>query len=336
MKKILIIIGFIALLISTFYFGLQLGRRSDSEEILSNIPNLPRPTPLAIYTIDALSENNNFGGKLEISDQLADEEKFTSYLFKFQFKPNPESDEEKMTTGQINIPKGAVKFPMILMIRGYIDQSIYKTGDGTKRAAEVFAQNGYITIAPDFLGYAGSSEESGNIFETRFQTYTTILSILSSIEQVEGWDNKNIFIWAHSNGGQIALTTLEISGRSIPTTLWAPVSKPFPYSVLYFTDDSQDHGKLIRSELAKFEEDYDVEKYSLTNYFDRINSPLQIHQGTGDKSVPLEWSNNLVKTLKNKEKDVIYFTYTGADHNLQPNWNQVVARDLLFFRKHLK
>ena len=53
--------------------------------------------------------------------------------------------------------------------------------------------------------------ESSDIFESRFQTYTTVLTLAKSLDSLEKWDQKNIFIWAHSNGGQIVLTFLAAS-----------------------------------------------------------------------------------------------------------------------------
>jgi dipeptidyl aminopeptidase/acylaminoacyl peptidase len=50
-----------------------------------------------------------------------------------------------------------------------------------------------------------------------------------------------------------------------------------------------------------------------------------------DEAVPKVWSDNLSKALKGKEKTVNYFVYPGADHNMKPNWDSVVMRDLEFF-----
>jgi dipeptidyl aminopeptidase/acylaminoacyl peptidase len=145
-------------------------------------------------------------------------------------------------------------------------------------------------------------------------------------------DPAKVGIWGHSNGGQIALTILEILGRPLPATLWVPVSKPFPYSILYYTDEADDHGKLLRKRLADFEKDYDTELYSLTNYVDRITGPVQLHQGTSDESVPKSWSDELASGIP----DINYFTYPGADHNMLPAWNTVVARDVVFFTERVK
>lgn len=291
------------------------------------------PRPLDKYTVEALSKKEISPVKLELGEISKEENSFTSYLFSFSFDPSLEGKDKKKVTGLINVPKGEGPFPTIVMFRGYVDQKLYKTGDGTRRAAEYFVKNGFLTIAPDFLGYGESDPESSNIFESRFQTYTTALVLLKSVTTLDQVDTNNISIWGHSNGGQVALTVLEITEGDYPTVLWAPVSKPFPYSILYYTDESDDRGKLIRHELAGFEENYDVELYSLTNYLDRIKAPLEIHQGTADDAVPVDWTDSLVKNLKEVKLEPKYYKYGGADHNLQPAWNTVVNRNISFFRE---
>lgn len=291
--------------------------------------------PLEKYAFENLSQTIIDSGNLEIRDTLKETDDFNSHLFIFEFNPNLDRKIYKKVTGQINIPKEGDSFPLIIMLRGYIDKTLFRTGDGTRNASEFFAKNGFITIAPDFLGYGNSDKEAENIFEVRFQTYVTAISLLNSIDQIGKWNQKNVFLWGHSNGGQIALTVLEITQKYLPTTLWNPVSKPFPYSVLFYTDESEDGGKLIRTELSKFEKDYDVNKFSLTNYFDKINTPIQVQQGASDETVPRAWSDTLVMTLKQLDKDVIYHIYPATDHNMRPSWETAVGQDLGFFKKYL-
>ena len=283
------------------------------------LPTWNKPKPLEKYTIENLSNTKFSPSEIKIDKNI------------FEFKI-----DNKKVTGLINTPDGEGPFPLIVLLRGYVDQSIYTTGTGTKRVGEYFSKNGYITLAPDFLGYGGSDIESSNIFEARFQTYITALTLLKSInkENFPNWDGKNIFIWAHSNGGQIALTALEITGKNYPTVLWAPVTENFPYSVLFYTNESEDHGKLIRKELAKFEQDYDVEKYSLTNYLDRINAPIEYHYGTNDDAIPTEWRDRFVGQMKNLEKDFTNYNHPSADHNMNPLWSDVIEKTLSFFQKN--
>lgn len=297
----------------------------------------PIPTPLAKYTIENLSESYKTlkPSEITIGETIKETEKFTSKKFYFTV-------EGKKVSGLINIPSpSTIHNPpsAILMIRGYVDPKIYYTGLGTKNAAEYFVNNGFITIAPDFLGYAESDKEAEDIFESRFQTYTTILTLLKSIPNFSFSNlklNSQILLWAHSNGGQIALTTLEITGENYPTVLWAPVTKPFPYSILYYTDDAEDRGKFLRSKLSQFENLYDVESYSMYNFIDKIKSPIQLHQGTADDAVPFKWSDDFVKKLKEKDIEIEYIKYSGADHNLSPKWNEVIENSLTFYDNQIK
>jgi dienelactone hydrolase len=300
------------------------------------------PRTLDKYTIENISGTTASTGQIQIGEVIKESGDFTSSSFSWSFDPTFEGKAAKKVTGLINIPNGKGPFPVVIMFRGYVDQKIYQTGDGTKRGGEYFAQNGFVTIAPDFLGYGESDKESSNIFESRFQTYTTAVSLFASLEKyaLPGglWDGKNIFIWGHSNGGHVALATLEITGKPYPTTLWAPVSQAFPYSILYYLDETEDSGKLIIQKLSDFFDLYDPKLYSITNYWKNINkeTPIQLHHGTADLAVPLRWSTNLSKILKSEDLKVNYFTYSGADHNLQPSWNDVVRKDLQFFLNNLK
>src|SRR3989344_8329213 len=104
--------------------------------------------PLDKYTFENLSDSWRDEipeGKLKIIEEIADEEKYFSYSFIFDFSPTLNEKVVKKTSGQINIPKEGESFPLILMLRGYIDKESFNTGDGTRRAAEFFAENGFIT-----------------------------------------------------------------------------------------------------------------------------------------------------------------------------------------------
>lgn len=294
-----------------------------------------KPTPLDKYTIENLSKVSVPSVDIQIGKVLKDYPNFTSYEFTFSFDPTLTNGSKKTVSGLINIPKEDKSFPVIVMYRGYVDQKKYTIGEGTQHAAEFFAANGFITVAPDFLGYADSDPEPNDIFESRFQTYTTAMVMLSSVKNIKNWDGKNIFIWAHSNGGQIALTTLETTGVTYPTVLWAPVSKPFPYSILYYLDESPDNGKYIITHLSEFMGDYDVTKYSLTNYLGNIKAPVQLNQGTNDDAVPFAWSDLLAKALKEATVSATYIKYPSADHNMTPGWQTAVNNNLGFYKENL-
>ncbi len=287
--------------------------------------------PLEKYAIPRLAVRPFEGSQIVLDEIVATESAYS--VQKFHYRTG-----DKRATGLAHIPHSATSahpVPVIVQFRGYVERAVYEPGTGTKRSAEVFARSGFISLAPDFLGYGGSDNPSEDVFEERFQTYTAALDLLASVPSLPVADPAKIGIWAHSNGGQIALTVLEATGKPYPLTLWAPVTKPFPYSILYYTDEAPDYGKALRKKLADFEREYDVDNYTFVNYLDAIQAPIQLHQGSLDDAVPVAWSDDFVAALREKNKHIEYFVYPGADHNLQPSWNTVILRDIEFFRKHL-
>ncbi len=334
-KSIFIYLLFVIVFVLIGWFGRIFYTLPKNTNKVTEVVSQIKPTPLYKYSIENLSQVNFPENDIKIGDLISETNTYSTYKYSMQFSPDM-SGNLKTVTGVINIPKGEGVFPVIVMFRGFVSQETYTMGTGTQPSAKVFASNGYITIAPDFLGYGESVKEAGDIFESRFQTYTTAAVTLKSINTIKNWDGKNIFIWGHSNGGQIALTTLEITGSSYPTVLWAPVSMRFPASILYYIDEAKDGGKFLIGEVAKFNEIYDAEKFSLINYLDKIKAPIQINQGTADTAVPYWQTDNLSSKLETATVSATYIKYSGADHNMRPRWDEVVENSLLFFNKGMK
>ena len=287
-----------------------------------------QPKPLEKYSFENLRKREYQGSEIKLEKIIKQEEKYTSWLFSFQ------SDGKKIT-GMLNLPKKEGKKPVVVMIRGYADDQVYFTGLGTRKGAGVFAENGFITLAPDFLGFGGSDTSSADILEARFERPITVLNLLASIKNLPQADPNKTFLWAHSNGGQITLSVLEISQKPIPTVLWAPVTKGFPESVLQYMGEMDDQGLKVKKAIDDFLNLYDSKGYSIDQYWGNMEAPLQVHQGTADEYIHADWTDNFVQTLKDLGKNVTYYKYSRNDHNLSRDWDLVVQRDLEFFKKNL-
>lgn len=297
--------------------------------------------PLEKYSFENVRKTKFAPSVISLGDPLKDGEDFSSYTFYYLV-------DGRKVSGLLNIPKKAGVYPLIVLFRGYVEKDAFTTGEGTRRTAEYFAQHGFITLAPDFLGYGDSEDGSHDSLEDRFQTYTTALTLLSSLQNLNTTleatqsgtikaDTDHVGIWGHSNGGHIALSVLAMTKKPYPTVLWNPVSKPFPYSILYFTDEYDDHGKGLRKILADFEKQYDIEKYSPTNYYKDITAPLQLYQAEDDEAVPLRWSDELYNTLNDLDKEIEYTTYPGENHNFNNgSWEKAILTSTDFFKKELK
>lgn len=327
--------------------------------------------PLLQYSIENLESYPFSPSEVVLEELIAKEDSYDTYLFSY-------ITLGKKMTGQINIPDRLTasptqKRPAIVLIRGYVPKEIYKTGIGTKNAANALANQGYITVAPDFFGYGDSDPEGDDTWKTRFEKPIVIIELIRSLEtygitqdidQTGKLRITDIGIWAHSNGGQIALTTLEALKKPIPTTLWAPVTAPFPYSVLYFGDELEDEGKSQRKWISMFEDEYDVFDFSLTKHLDKLTGPIQIHHGDADDAALIYWSSEFSDKIdiENKRReesisittestdeaqllveseelppiDLTYFKYPETNHNMIPSWDKVMQRDIQFFGEYLE
>lgn len=362
--------------------GFWWGNRSMSQsDLLSPIlnPKQNQNIRLQPYTIPNLTKLDLPLSTIQLTKLVKTTDQFNSYLFVY-------STLGGQVTGLTNIPAKldtSQPIKVIVLIRGYVPPEIYEPGVGTRAAGETLAQNGYLTLAPDFLAFGQSDDEPSDVLEARFIKPAQVMNLIKNIEQIgvpvpsnpdqltniDLIKSDQVGIWAHSNGGQIALTALEGLGQPLPTTLWAPVTAPFPYSILYFSDEDEDEGRAARANTALFEKNYNAHDFSLTKHLDRLTGPLQLHQGTSDEAVPITWNREFRDKVlvENKRRlnvsatqtvatqtatvqttisppitaqtlspiNLKYFEYPGANHNLKPGWDVAMSRDLEFFKQNL-
>lgn len=256
-------------------------------------------------------------------------------IFNFESKAISFESNGKKISGMMNVPLILMsnKLPAIIMIRGYADSAGYFVGSGSWKAADELARNGFVTVSLDFLGYGLSDMESADILEARFEKPMSVLDLIESVKQLDIVDPSRIGIWSHSNGGQIALSILEITSKDYPTVMWAPMTNPFPKSVLDTVDDNSEESLKVKQRIEEFEKEYDSKLYSIDNFYGWIEAPILIHQGTADQWCKVEWQQDLQNRLKGLGKEVTLDIRKGNDHNLKQDWQQVIDQDVEFFRQ---
>lgn len=360
---LLLVASCLSFVTAYFYFQNQAIplRKTATEQIKKE-----KSLPLLQYSFQNLGQKEFVVQQgLKVEKILSEDIETGAYVLLFKYE-----SQGKYISGALNLKleqenKNILEKPVVIMLRGYAPIENYYSGLGTKNAAAVFAENNYITLAPDFLGFGESDPEPTDTWEARFIKTVNVIDLIKTIQvfpeidlsQLENFpikkitvEPKKIGIWGHSNGGQIAVSVLEAINSNLPTTLWAPVLAPFPYSVLYFSDEYEDEGKQTRKYLSLFEEDYDVFDFSISQHLNQLHGPIQIQHGTNDDSALISWTQEFLTKvdLENKrratdsstedKKEAIkidFYKYQGANHNLQPNWNEAVQKDLNFFKKHL-
>lgn len=324
---IFIFIGYVA-----FDFGM--GEKGIVSPLVTSLKQnqLKQESKYAPYSFESLSKRQFTPGTITLISVTKREKNYTTYVFTYK-------SDDKTISGMANIPIGVGKFPVIVLLRGYADQKTYHIGLGTERSANFLADRGFITLAPDFLGYGYSDWEDTDILMARFYRPVEVLNLLAAVGSLPSADSSRIGLWGHSNGGQIALSILEITGKSYPTVLWAPVSLGFPECVLTYLGTEEEVGNPVKEKVDVFSIDNDPKKYSISEYFDQIKTTFIIHQGAWDELIKLEWTTTLIQNLKGGNNSVDFYSYPKENHNfnLYKNTGDLLRqRDYEFFQKWLK
>jgi dienelactone hydrolase len=303
---------------------------------------------LAKYNFENLRKRRNKSSKIEKIGKVlvveAAREEFVrrgdleGKSFDFESQAISFESEGKKISGMMNIPNGNwnKQYPTIIMIRGFADAEGYFIGSGSWKAADELARNGFVTVSLDFLGFGLSEGESRDILEARFEKPMSVLDLIGAVKELDIVDEDKIGIWAHSNGGQIAISVLEVTGEDYPTALWAPMTNPFPKSVLETIDDQSESGLEVKNKIEDFEENYDSKLYAIDNFYNWIEAPILIHQGDEDYWCKVEWQEDLVKELKSLGKKVELNIQKGNDHNLKQSWDEVIKMDIDFYRDNFQ
>lgn len=253
----------------------------------------PTPDPYTALTIDALSARPYGGGLLEIVDTLDQNERFARYLIKYP-------SDGLTIYGFMNVPNEGSRFPVAIVLHGYIDPVGYETVDYTRRYADALAEAGYFVIHPNFRNYP-PSDDGPDPFRIGYAIdVLNLVAILREQSQdplgtLRRADADDINLWGHSMGGGVALRVLTVN--------------PAPYlraAVLYGSmsgDEALNYGRIREWTGGRgggFElgaSPAALAAISPGNYLDRIEAAMAIHHSQDDDVVPVVWSEQLCAAL---------------------------------------
>jgi dienelactone hydrolase len=293
------------------------------------------PDPYAAYTIESLAGRTYGGGALEIVERLEINDSFSRYLISYP-------SDGLTIYGFMNVPHEGSKFPVAIVLHGYINPAAYETLDYTSRYADVLAEAGYFVIHPNLRGFPPSDEsssEEGDAYRTGLaaDVMNLIAIIREQSSDPEGplrrADAEAIHLWGHSMGGGVVLR--------VATILNEPYLRA---AVLYGAmsgDEKLNYEKILewsggRSgtfELAAPPET--LAAISPINYLDRITAPLSVHHGEGDETVPPQWSADLCARLQAQGQEVECFSYHAAPHTFYGDWEELFNRRVIeFFNRY--
>ncbi len=290
----------------------------------------PHPALLGV-TIEGLRARDYPGGEIRITHTITVTDAYTRTYITYP-------SDGLTISGLMHVPFGKGLFPVVIMNHGYIPPSQYVTGSDTYRAADILARNGYITISPDFRGYARS--DSGlNLFRTGYMI--DALNAAASVKSLPYADTNRIGMWGHSMGGGVTARAMVVSPHIKAFVLYATVSADVRVRRFNFAfgggGSTFADSALTDSVFYWTRDEKLIDALSPINYFRYVNAPVQIHIGQIDQTVEPAWSQAIRDELNKQGKDVEYYEYPRQAHAFIGNgWTLFNQRVVTFFDKYLK
>lgn len=290
----------------------------------------PTPHPFEPYTIEGLRARDYPGGTIEILEELAATEAYTRYLIAYP-------SDGLTITGILQVPYGEGPFPVVVLNHGYIPPEQYVSGSDTWRPADYLARRGFLTLAPDFRGWAGS-DEGEDFF--RGGLVVDALNLVSSLDSLPQAAPERVGMWGHSMGGGVTSKAIVVDPRIKAAVLYAPVSaheadvmEKWGREMLERADEEDPRWQLYREAIENPEW---LERASPIGYLNAVTAAVEIHQGTADTVTPPEWAEAIHEALVAAGADVAYYSYPGQNHALEGKaWTLFLERITAFYEQEL-
>ncbi|WKZ34470.1 MAG: alpha/beta fold hydrolase [Anaerolineales bacterium] len=241
-------------------------------------------------------------------------------------------------------PEGG--FPAIVFNHGYIPPNVYRTTERYLAYVDELAKAGYVVFRIDYRGHDRSEgEPSGAYGNPGYQI--DVLNAVAAIKLLPKVNADKVGMWGHSMGGYLTLRTMVISNDIKAGVIWAGVVASYP-EMLYnwrrvgsFTPSPSSRGIGWRSgwiEQFGTPEQNPVfwDSVSANSHLADLSGPLQLHHGTNDEDVPVEFSIRLAEQARAVNQIADLYIYEGDNHNISKYFSTAMKRTIEFFDTYLK
>ena len=304
----------------------------------------PSPTPtLHPLVIVAQRQTPYPGSAITIEQELEPGANYRRYIAAYR-------SEGLLIYALLTIPNGerpAGGWPALVFNHGYIPPAQYRTTERYVAYVDALARRGYIVFRIDYRGHDRSEGVARGAYS--HPDYTVdVLNALASLQRFPEADPERIGMWGHSMGGYLTLRAMVISPEIKAGVIWAGVVASYPDLLARWRRSAgptptppATGGRSWRSSwLEEFgtpeENPLFWNSISANSYLADLSGPIQLHHGTADASVPLEFSEILSEQIQAAGQVVELYTYADDNHNLSNDFSQAMTRTIQFFDRYVK
>ena len=245
-----------------------------------------------------------------------------------------------------NGEKPATGWPVIIFNHGFIPPDVYVSTERYIAYVDLIARSGYIVFRSDYRGHGNSEGEAGGAYSRPDYT-VDVLNAVATMKRFPEADPNRIGMWGHSMGGYITLRSMVITGDIKAGVIWAGVVASYP-DLLYrwrrgtssSVPSTPRPGSWRVSLVEQFGSPEQNPEFwnsiSANSYLADLSGPIQLHHGTLDEDVPLEFSELLFYQMLEAQQYVELYKYDGDNHNISNYFSTAMQRTIEFFDLYVK
>jgi dipeptidyl aminopeptidase/acylaminoacyl peptidase len=301
----------------------------------------PTPHPLAVA---GMRRQRYPGGALTVEQTLAPGRNYQRYVVSYP-------SEGLKIYALLTIPSGEkppAGWPVVVFNHGYIPPAQYRTTERYVAYVDAFARSGYIVLKSDYRGHGNSEGDPSGGYGSPGYTID-VLNGLSSARRHPDADPNRVGMWGHSMGGHITLRSMVVTDTIRAGVIWAGVVASYPDLFSRWRRPPPAGAAATPSPGARGWRGDLFNRYgspeanpafwdsiSANAFLAELAGPIQLHHGSADHSVPLEFSQLLDRQVQAAGREVELYVYPGDDHNLSQNLSTALGRSVEFFDAHVK
>jgi dipeptidyl aminopeptidase/acylaminoacyl peptidase len=250
----------------------------------------------------------------------------------------------------LTVPDGeppAGGWPAIVFNHGFIPPDVYRTTERYIAYVDLLARSGYIVFRIDYRGHDNSEGQATGAYSNPGYL-VDVLNAVASLQRFPQANPEKIGMWGHSMGGHLTLRAMVVSPDVKVGVIWAGVVGSYP-DMLYNWRRTNPGVTPSPSSVSRGWRAGWVDAYgspeenpefwnsvSANSYLSDLSGPVQLHHGTADTDVPVQFSETLWKQIIDASGYVELYKYEGDNHNLSNYFSLAMSRTIEFYDRYLK